>query len=768
MNSAFEAAFGSWTFQPWAACGLLAVAFIYLRGWWRLKGMLPRRFTGMRASSFLLGLLVLYAAIASPLDAFANLLLQVHMIQHLILIMVVPPLLWMGVPYLPILCGLPRIFVREAIGPLLIWKPVKSLGSFFTHPVIAWTLFVLMNVGWHVPFFYELALHSTAWHQVEHICFLSAALLFWWPIVQPWPSRPVWPRWTMLPYLLLADIQNTALGAFLSFCEEVIYPTYANVPHLGSLTALQDQAAAGVIMWVPGAIVFLIPITVIVLQMMGGRRGVRPSEYLATGKSTPEENASFVPAIPLAVERSAPFDLLKISFLGNLIRSRFFRRTLQIVLLLLAVCIAVDGFLGPKVSPMNLAGVLPWTHWRGFSVIALLAVGNLFCMACPFTFARDLGRKILPANRSWPRILRSKWMAAGLIAAYLWAYEVFGLWNSPWLTAWIIVGYFVAAILVDGFFKGASFCKYVCPIGQFNFFQSLISPFEVKVRSHDICATCTTHDCIRGNEVQRGCELKLYQPRKSGNMDCTFCLDCIKACPHDNIGIIAGMPGKDLFEERRRSSVGRYAQRTDLAILAAILVFGAFANAGGMVAGVVAVMQRFQEVMGVSRMLIVSLFLAGAVFILPAILLIICTQVSHHGALRDSSKKFLFCDFVMMLLPIGATMWAVHFLFHLVTAFSTPIPVIQRIVSDLSGAAFSAKTSMTMNLPALPAVQILILDFGFLLSLYVGWRIASRYSDSMKSRLAVLAPWAILALLLFVVGIWILFQPMQMRGMLLS
>ena len=99
------------------------------------------------------------------------------------------------------------------------------------------------------------------------------------------------------------------------------------------------------------------------------------------------------------------------------------------------------------------------------------------------------------------------------------------------------MGYFAAAFLVDTFFRGASFCKYVCPIGQFQFVGSLVSPLEVTVRKPDVCARCTTHDCLRGNAAQRGCETGLYLPRKAGNMNCTLCLDCVKACPHDNVGI---------------------------------------------------------------------------------------------------------------------------------------------------------------------------------------------------------------------------------------
>ena len=136
-------------------------------------------------------------------------------------------------------------------------------------------------------------------------------------------------------------------------------------------------------------------------------------------------------------------------------------------------------------APMNLAGVLPWTYGRAFIVVALLAAGNLFCMACPFTLPRELGRRLGLATRHWPRALRTKWLAVGLLVLFFWAYEAFDLWDSPSLTAWILVGYFVAAFAVDTFFRGASFCKYVCPIGQFNFVSSLVSPLEVRVRSRD-------------------------------------------------------------------------------------------------------------------------------------------------------------------------------------------------------------------------------------------------------------------------------------------
>ena len=168
---------------------------------------------------FLAGLAAIYLSLASPLDSFASFLLTAHM-AHGLLTMVAPPLLLL-LPQLPLLRA--RRLVTRVLGPFLLWPLLRSFLHRLMHPVVCWVLFVLSNVLWHVPDFYELALRSPGWHKVEHFCFLATALLFWWHVVQPWPSHPYWPRWTMIPYLLLADLQNTALGGFLSFYDRVAY-----------------------------------------------------------------------------------------------------------------------------------------------------------------------------------------------------------------------------------------------------------------------------------------------------------------------------------------------------------------------------------------------------------------------------------------------------------------------------------------------------------------------------------------------------------------
>jgi hypothetical protein len=182
--------------------------------------------------------------------------------------MLVPPLILLGDPAIPLLHGLPLWASRDVLGPILSWSPLQRLGRRLTHPAVCWLLMALAMLGWHIPAAYEFALRSPGWHEVEHACFLVTSLLFWWPVVQPWPSHPQWPRWTMPVYLLLADFVNSALSAFLSFSDRVLYPWYAAVPRLGGISAQSDQAAAGVSMWVIGSFAFLIPAVIITATLL--------------------------------------------------------------------------------------------------------------------------------------------------------------------------------------------------------------------------------------------------------------------------------------------------------------------------------------------------------------------------------------------------------------------------------------------------------------------------------------------------------------------
>jgi cytochrome c oxidase assembly factor CtaG len=757
VSPAVEAALASWTFEPWLLLGLMVVAWLYLRGWRSLAPVVPDRLPTWRAIAFLSGLLTLYLAVASPLDAFAGLLLQVHMIQHFLLMMVAPPLIWLGAPELPLLHGLSEAARREGVGPVLRWSPLQRLGEVLLHPVTCWLIFVAVTWLWHVPALYELALIDPFWHEVEHFSFFAGAMFFWFPVVLPWPSRSRISRWLMVPYLFLAALQATVFSAFFVFVDRVLYPIYETVPRIGSLSALEDQRVAGAIMWVPGSLVLLATTMLLVVQLLSPTL-VRPGagEEADVGRTRTKR------------ER---LDLLRWPLLGALLRGRTTQRALRVVLALSILAIVVDGLFGPPMAAMNLAGVVPWTYGRALALLGLLVVGNVFCFACPFLLPRTLARRFLPQGRSWPRALRSKWLAVGLVLLFLWAYEVLGLWNSAWWSAWVLVAYFGLALLVDGFFRGASFCKYVCPIGQFNFIGSFASPLEVGVRKREVCADCHTNDCISGRPGAAGCELDLYLPAKVGNLDCTFCMDCVRACPHDNVGLFTRTAAMELATDPPRASFGRLGGRSDVAALVLVLVFGAFANAAGMVAPVVDGLRDLSSMWGAGSLdLAFTVFLIVGVVIAPVgSMLVVRWWLARKGPGSDEAAS-LARRLAMALAPLGIAMWTAHLLFHLAAGMGSGWPVVQRVLGDLGMPGGAPDWSMAHVMGPLGddwiILQILLLDLGLLSSLYLGWRIAQPVFPGAQAAMVALLPWVATASLLFSVGIWLLFQPMEMRGML--
>ena len=767
MSPTLEAALRSWPFDPWLLGALLAAAGVYLRGWLVLHRRDPQRWQGTCLAAFCGGLAAVYLALASPIEPVAHLLLSVHMLQHLLLMMVAAPLLWLAAPLLPMLRGLPRPVLTYWATPLFAFRPLRRLFGQLTHPLWALAVFVTATLLWHIPWLYDLALRSDAWHYAQHACFFAAALLFWYPVVRPYPSRPRWSCWLLLPCLLLADLSNTVLSAVLTFSQRALYPYYAEVPRLAGISVLDDQSAAGVLMWVPGSLAFLVPLFAIGVRLLSGQEsGVRSQ---ASGvrrqgtRSVPGRIALPLVSSPLTRDSrllSPGFDLLRVPLLGRFLKWRHARLCLQFPLLLLAGLVIIDGLNGPQVGALNLAGVLPWIHWRGLLILGLLAAGNVFCMGCPFLLPRTLARFWLPARWSWPRRLRSKWPAVLLIVVFLWAYEALALWDRPAWTACLALGYFAAAFVCDGLFHGASFCKYLCPIGQFNFVQSLASPLEVKPVDPSVCESCRTKDCIRGGDGVPGCELSLFLPRKAGNMDCTTCLDCVHACPHNNVGLIAGLPTAELSSDRQRSGGSRFGRRRDIAALIVVLVFGAFANAAGMVGPVAEWQDRLVSVVGVSPLLATTAFYLLALTLLPLLAVGGAAALSRWWGRLQAGTLEVATRYAYALIPLGFGMWAAHYCFHFLTSYDTIVPVTQRFATDLGltffgEPAWSCGCCRPVTAWLLP-LELFLLDMGLLLSLYTGYRLA----PSMKA----LAPWALLLMLLFAAGVWILFQPMQMRG----
>jgi putative membrane protein len=294
MHHAHHTAFES----LWVSAPLILVALVYARGWLRVrKHDLPTIET-WRAGSFVLGLLFIWLAVASPIAALDHELLTIHMVQHLLLMTLAPPLIWFGAPMKSLLYGLPQGF-GNVMRHVFRSPPIQRLGRAIAHPAVCWLAAAATLVGWHVPSLFALGMRSGLWHTIEQVSFLATGLLFWWPVNKPGQEASNGSGWPILLYLFLATLPCDILSGFLVFCDRVVYPTYFSSARGIVFSALEDQQCAGALMWTCVTLVYLIAGTVFAARLLSPEtsrqyRVVKSDSLLSTVPRTIQQSMEVV------------------------------------------------------------------------------------------------------------------------------------------------------------------------------------------------------------------------------------------------------------------------------------------------------------------------------------------------------------------------------------------------------------------------------------------------------------------------------------------
>jgi len=259
---------GSWECPVWFTVAVVFAGLGYVRGWLQLRSTSPGLVPAWRAVSFFAGLGSIWVAVASPFALCDDQrLLTGHMVQHLLLLSLAPPLVLLGSALLALSYGLPPE-IAQAVGAAARWPRVRRIGEVLGQPALGWLAATVILVVWHVPAALTLGLQSETWHAVEHASFLATGLLFWWPVIQPWPSTPTGPQWWMVVYLFLAMLPCDIMAGFLVFSERVLYPVYLSTPGQPALSPLDDQQLAGALMWTGVTIIYLVAGTVISARLL--------------------------------------------------------------------------------------------------------------------------------------------------------------------------------------------------------------------------------------------------------------------------------------------------------------------------------------------------------------------------------------------------------------------------------------------------------------------------------------------------------------------
>jgi cytochrome c oxidase assembly factor CtaG len=287
MDPIARAALSSWDWRPEVIAFMLMLGALFWLGWRRLRAIGVRRHgwrslgAVWRPLCYTGGLLVIGLALMSPLDVLVQQFFFMHMIQHLLLIMVAPVLLLLPNPLPYVLWGLPerlRLAVGRGINSLINKESTagRALRK-MTGPFAVWFIMIAFIVGWHDPGMYNAALRSDFVHDLEHLTMFLAGMLFWWTVTGAGPrlhknlSRPA-----KVAFVIAAIPANMALGAALAFSQEPIYTYYSDMPRLWGISVLDDQRLSGIIMWIPGSMMYFMTALSLIFMILSGE-GRKPA-----------------------------------------------------------------------------------------------------------------------------------------------------------------------------------------------------------------------------------------------------------------------------------------------------------------------------------------------------------------------------------------------------------------------------------------------------------------------------------------------------------
>jgi len=238
------------TVHPSTVVGITAIAALYE---WRARrapaGAAPPG--APRRAALYAALLLLFLSLNGPLhDLSDTYLFSAHMIQHLVLELAVPPLLLVATP-------------GWMLRPLLRPRAVRAVAERVTRPAWCFAIFNVVLAAWHLPPAYNLALAYHPVHITQHLMFIAASVLMWWPLLGSLPElpRPSYPA--QLLYCFLMTIPMSIVSVYITYADRVLYPAYAVAPRIFGLSPLEDQRVGGLVMWIPGGLYFLLVMSVV-------------------------------------------------------------------------------------------------------------------------------------------------------------------------------------------------------------------------------------------------------------------------------------------------------------------------------------------------------------------------------------------------------------------------------------------------------------------------------------------------------------------------
>ncbi|MEE9594135.1 MAG: 4Fe-4S binding protein [Candidatus Hydrothermarchaeales archaeon] len=461
--------------------------------------------------------------------------------------------------------------------------------------------------------------------------------------------------------------------------------------------------------------------------------------------------------VKTAPVREYKFDMLRFSPLDRALKSRRLPIILQTPVLAIYLVLIIAGLFGAQVGGANIATVAIWTIWWTGIIILILFFGKAWCFICPWhTVTTWIKRRDLSLNLRWPGRLNNIYPAIGLFIGVTWLELGFSITYLPRYTAYFLIFLMGLAILTAMLFKRRAFCMHLCFIGAIQGIYSSVSPLELRSRDKDVCRSCSTKDCIKGNEKGDPCPVLIYAGGMKRNNSCILCMECVKTCPHDNLGLNIRPPGSEL--------AGIKLFKAQEAFLAVSLLGLTFFHGFTMFPSWMGF--GMETSWGMYYIVFTALLIGSMVF--PAAVTYAFSWAS--GALSGIDRytpRGVFKGFAYALIPLALAYHLAHNVMHLLMEAPILIPVLSDPLGfgwDLFGTRdYSAMPILSMRTHKY--IQVALVLFGLVISNVAALRISQRLYGEESKAIKGFLPISLLVLLVAVISIVFLMQPMTRRVM---
>ena len=500
------------------------------------------------------------------------------------------------------------------------------------------------------------------------------------------------------------------------------------------------------------------------------------SDLSVDGTATPELSAPIsrdipfdgVPELDARDEKAAEtsreayiqdhrMDILRLPVIGTLLKWRWLQPLIEVPTLLIFLLVIYVGIWGTQEPSQNLATMLIWIYWWSLVIFTFVLVGRIWCFFCPLGAVGEwLNRRVGSLNRKWPKALRNLWPAHVFFITLTGLDMVFGIDTLPRMTGFLLLGLMIMSIVLALIYERRSFCRYVCPIGGMCGIYSMSSGVEVRSKSRGRCESCTTKECIKGTDKSYACPWFEYPGEMDRNNYCTMCLECVRSCPHDNVGLSVRPPGQDLWRTNKRVF--------DEVILAVSMI-------GVMASHTIATTQPFvdwvttlEAEQGIASWMTLTIVYVLSIVLANLAYLGVSALGSRSASTRDrpldTLSVFKWTGYAMI--PLALAMFLARNLLFL----------------NIWGAAIMDVLANMSNPPGWPMgfgmveaqyifpdstiwwMRMIIILLGFVFSAYAGYRLSLRMQPRRREAGRLLAA-IMLALIVFsIVYVWILSLPL--------